>query len=422
MTNFASLWADYALYLPALSNGYSAFAAQRSNAQTKARLPSGVRPTDFNFLNAKSKLYHWPNALYSAALGFEDQRPDIVKTRDRQNTFAMADSGGFSLISGAVKYSEASFRAKVLQWQEAYFDVGLILDVPTRALSVPASGVTTFAECLNRTIDNLKFAQNNRSASSLRLLSVYQGRDHKEAEYWREQIAPYPLEGLAIAGHTRLDMWFWAKQFRKMLDAGTFDHVTHIHFLGTSRPSFAVLATALQRALRRHVNDIITVSFDSSRSFSIVQRYGQITTGLDVKDGEFRLLSHTLPQHGGDFHPDSPFPFSSPLGDRCRTGDFMPGRNPADPAADTLGKLLLTNHSVYAELSGILQANRLVDMAQNDKNSLVPWGIRQSVEALDKVFSGSDVENGLKALRTHGRKLNADVSGENERSEEGGEI
>ncbi|WP_156899574.1 hypothetical protein [Pleomorphomonas koreensis] len=95
----------------------------------------------------------------------------------------MADSGGFSLIAGAVKYSEASFRAKVLQWQEAYFDVGLILDVPTRALSVPASGVTTFAECLNRTIDNLKFATSNRSASSLRLLSVYQGRTHKEVEY-----------------------------------------------------------------------------------------------------------------------------------------------------------------------------------------------------------------------------------------------
>lgn len=418
MTNFASRWADYALYLPALSNDYSVFAARHANAKSKARLPSGIRPTDLNFLSAKSQLYHWPNALYSAALGFEDGRPDIVKTRDRQNTFAMADSGGFSLISGAIKYSEGSFREKVLRWQEAYFDVGLILDVPTRALNVPASGVTTFAECLNRTIDNLKFAMSNRRASGLRLLSVYQGRTHKEAEYWGEQIARYPLEGLAIAGHTRLDMWFWVGQFLKMLDAGTFDHVTHIHFLGTSRPAFAVLATALQRALRRHVNDKITVSFDSSRSFSIVQRYGQITTGLDVKGGEFRLLSQTLPQHGGDFRPDSPFPFSSPLGDRCMTGDLMPGHDPADAAADSLGKLMLTNHSVYAELAGILQANRLVDMAQNDKNSLVPWPVRRSVEVLENIFSGSDVENALKTLRTHGQKLNADVSSESERSEE----
>ena len=99
----------------------------------------------------------------------------------------------------------------------------------------------------------------------------------------------------------------------------------------------------------------------------------------------------------------------------------MPGRDPADPAADTHGKLMLTNHSVYAELSGILQANRLVDMGQSDKNSLVPLGIRQSADALEKIFSGSGVEGGLKVLRTHGRKLSVDTFGESERSDDGGD-
>jgi len=79
---------------------------------------------------------------------------------------------------------------------------------------------------------------------------------------------------------------------------------------------------------------------------------------------------------------------------------------------------MLTNQTLYVELSGNLLTNRLVDMGQSDKNSLVPRGIRQSAEALEKIFSGSDVEGGLKVLRTHGRKLNVDTSGESERSDD----
>jgi len=397
--NFAKLWADYALYLPAPNQAYARFAAEVVTTNIAARLPTGVKPRDFDFLSAGSKLFCWPNALYSAAFAVGDNRPDMIGGRARSTSFVLGDSGGFSLISGAVKFSQVSFRKEVLLWQEQCCDVGIVLDVPTRSLDVPQSGVASFDECLNRTKDNLKFAKEHRTSASLRLLSVYQGRNHKEAKRWCDEISDLPLEGLAIAGHTRLEMWFWAKQFVDMLDAGKFDHVTHIHFLGTSQPSFAVLATALQRALRKYVRANITISFDSSLGFAIAQRNGQITTGLATTDSGFRLTNHTLPARGGEFSPAAPFPYRSPLADLCSNGDFMPGTDPAKAAADAVGNMMISNHAVYSELSAILQANRLVDMAQQGKNAVVPYSLQRCVHLLDEAFAGTASGKALTSLR-----------------------
>lgn len=396
---FANLWADYALYLPAPNQNYAHFSAKTAATSLSARLPRGVKPKDFDFLRDTSKLFCWPNALYTAAFAVGDNQPDMIGARDRTTSFVLGDSGGFSLISGAVKFSQVSFRKEVLLWQERCCDVGIILDVPTRSLDVPKSGFTSLGECLRRTKDNLKFAKNHRSNASLRLLSVHQGRNHKEAKFWCKEIADLPLEGLAIGGHTRLDMWFWAARFVEMLDARKFDHVTHIHFLGTSQPTFAVLATALQRALRKYVRTDISVSFDSSLGFAIAQRNGQITTGLVPTNGGFRLSNHTLPARGGEFNPAAPFPYRSPLADLCSNGDFMPGTDPAKAAIDTVGNIMVSNHAVYSELSAILQANRLADMAQQGQNSAVAFSLQRCIALIDEIFAGGQSGKALTSLR-----------------------
>ncbi|KQO79011.1 hypothetical protein [Rhizobium sp. Leaf262] len=398
--DFAKLWADYALYLPAPNQNYAHFAVKTATAELSARLPHEVKPKDFDFLGSGSKLFTWPNALYTAAFAVGDKQPDMIGQRDRSASFVVGDSGGFSLINGAVKSSQASFRKEVLLWQERCCDVGIILDVPTRSLDVPKSGVTSFEECLTRTMDNLRFAKDNRSNPDLRLLSVHQGRNHKEAKLWCGGIADLPLEGLAIGGHTRLDMWFWAARFVDMLDAGKFDHVAHIHFLGTSQPTFAVLATALQRALRKHVRTDISVSFDSSLGFAIAQRNGQITTGLVATDTGFRLSNHTLPARGGEFNPGAPFPYRSPLADLCTNGDFMPGNDPSKAAVDTIGNMMVSNHAVHSELSAIMQANRLADMAQQGKNSAVAYSLQRCITLIDETFAGRQSGKALNSLRT----------------------
>jgi hypothetical protein len=401
MYDFTNLWADYALYLPAPNDKYAKFAHQPAGAFNK-RLPKGIKPADFNILAGRTKLFRWPNALYTAAFGIHDKGDTIFSSPDWQFNFVLGDSGGFSLISGAVFASLASFRPLVLEWQEKCCHVGIIVDVPTRALNNPASGYTSFDICLNATIKSIEFAVAKRSRSDLRLLNVMQGRTITEAGRWYEAVVPYQdqLEGLAIGGHTRLNMWFWIGRILNMIERGLFDRVTHIHFLGTAQPGFAVLATALQRALRKYIRQGITVTFDSSTAFRVAQAYGQITTGLGFDKKKLWLQNYTLPQRGAEVDRAGPFPFRSPLGDICSVGDFLPGVDPYKPATDAVGEQMISNHAMFMELSAILQANRLADMGQQ-ANSAISYDLRQAVQAIDKIFAGLQTGKAFTANKAH---------------------
>lgn len=396
---------DYARFLPAVNDSYAKWVTRKLGSLPPGRLPSGIEPPDLDFLNKHSKLWNYDGALYTGAFGVFDRAPTMFSVRERPATKVLGDSGGFSLISGSIGMAMPSFRAAVLKWQEQFCDVGIILDIPTRSLNVPASGYTRFDDCMNDTIDNIKFALSNRSSSALRLLNVAQGRNHAEARIWIKNVLPYKFEGLAIAGHTRLDFWFWIKEFRRMIDQKDFDHITYIHFLGTGEPGVAVILTALKRALRKHLGRDIEISFDSSRAFHIAQANKQVSTGLALSQANkvaaadsFSLRSCYLPRNGGEVDLTAPFPFSSPLRDICLVGHFMPRSDPYQPAFDTAGLQMLSNHEAYVELTSIYQANRLVDMQQRYQD-LVPWHIKKCVEAFDGYLTGTISDSWLNRLK-----------------------
>ncbi|WP_342106114.1 hypothetical protein [Methylobacterium sp. SI9] len=386
---------DYARFLPAVNNTYARWAARSGISSNTRRPVEGVSLRDLNFLGPKSPLFHYDGALYTAAFGVFDRGPTIISQRLRSRTFLLGDSGGFSLISGAVRVPMHQFRRLVLDWQEANCDVGVALDVPTRSLNDPRSGYTKFEACLNDSENNLKFLISSRARSDLLLLNVLQGRNHTEARAWLKRVVPYKLDGYAIAGHTRLDLHFWCKQFRNMIEQNAFDHVRHIHFLGTGEPGFGVLLTALKRALSSLVGRPIEITFDSSRAFRVAQANKIISLGLKLSSfrgtgasDAFAFRSWQLPRDGGHVGRAVPFPFNSPLGNRCTVGDFMPGVDPLKPAFDTTGLNMLSNHEVYVEIASIIQANRLADLAQADQ-SLVPWHIQKGVEAITGFFARS---------------------------------
>lgn len=386
---------DYARFLPAVNNTYARWAARNGISSNTRKPTESISSQELNFLDIKSKLYHYDGALYTAAFGVFDRGPTIISQRLRSETFLLGDSGGFSLISGAVRVPMHQFRRLVLDWQEANCDVGVALDVPTRSLDDPRSGYTKFEACLDDSEDNLKFLVASRTRSDLLLLNVLQGRNHKEARAWLKRVAPYKLDGYAIAGHTRLDLHFWCKQFRTMIDNNAFDHVRHLHFLGTGEPGFGVLLTALKRALYTLLGRPIEITFDSARAFRIAQANKIISLGLKLSSARgtgtpdaFAFRNWQLPRDGGLVDRTVPFPFASPLGERCTVGDFMPGADPLKPAFDSTGLNMLSNHEVYVEIASIIQANRLTDLAQADQ-SLVPWHIQKGVEAIMGFFARS---------------------------------
>jgi hypothetical protein len=316
----------------------------------------------------------------------------MVSQRNRKTSFVLGDSGGFSLISGTIKTPMSVFRAQSLSWIERDCDVGLPVDVPTRAID-KQPGVWSFAKCLAATLDNTDWAIANKKPET-RLLAVYQGRNHREADRWTEAMKTRILYGIALGGHTGLDFWYWPRSIKRLIDQGDFAHIKHIHVLGTTEPGVAVLLTALKRALRSYLKqNALEVTFDSSRAYRITQAYGQISMGLRLgmrgtrgADEAFDFRSFTLPRDGGQVDRKAQFPFDSPLGRLCTMGDFMPGASPADPAFDTIGLNLLSHHETYMELAAIEQANLLYDTRQQ-LGSLVPWHIESGVEAIHNLFA-----------------------------------
>jgi hypothetical protein len=392
--NFDHLFGDYARPLPAPNLNFAEFAQKPVTPALVARLPAGIKPVDLNFLDTSSTLFCWPHILYTAAFAVGKNPDNIVTKRNLLSStagFVLGDSGGFSLISGAIKASISSWRAATLKWQEQVCDGGLPVDFPTSAIGRPGIAVSTPKDCLDFTIDNTKYALSHRTRSDFKLYAVYQGRTRREADAWTEAMGAYQphCEGMAIAGGTRLNIHEWLPRIVDMKDRGLFDRVSAIHVLGTAQPRFAVLATALQRAIRKYWRDGFDVTFDSSTSFTFVQRFGQVVTGLEASRRDFRMTNHTMPNRGGEFNPLATFPYRSPLADLCKVGDFLPGTDPMRSPVDGVGNNMLSHHSVYSELSAILQANRLMDMAQQDMSAMAPYGLSLAVQLIDEAVAGS---------------------------------
>lgn len=387
---------EHALFLPAPNANFV-------NAVMKLAprpLPAGLTMADLNFLLTTSSLFTYDAVLYSAAFGVGESSGTMITTRDSSATTVVGDSGGFSLISGSVTTPHQVFRVQALQWQERNCDVGIVLDVPTRSLNVRKSGYTGFDQCLDQTEENTRYAIGSRSRSDFTLCNVMQGRDHAEAQDWFLRMSPYQrhLEGIALAGDTKQDMWFWNKRLIQMRDLGLLDRLQWIHVLGTAQPGFGVMLTGLQKTLRRHLNPHLRISYDSARAFRNVHANHIVTRGLRENGRDIAFWSYQFPKSASALDRSKPFPFPSPLGDLCTYGDLNPGNTNTVGGWDTTGLMMLSNHEVYKEVEAIAEANRLAE-AELTTSGSTPWHIRRSWEAFDLIWGTNQPDVHLKRYK-----------------------
>jgi hypothetical protein len=87
MDDFNKRWDNFAVYLPSIQKGY-AKAASRADDKTRT-MPKDVTLRSLNFLNPKSKLWHYKYALYS---GSNSRAGQVIA----------------SWISGSVQYTDFS--------------------------------------------------------------------------------------------------------------------------------------------------------------------------------------------------------------------------------------------------------------------------------------------------------------------------
>jgi len=409
-------WDKFAVYLPAMQYHYAS--AVDNNKLIKGRdFPKDLKLTDLDFLNPKSKLWHYGYALYSAGQ-FTDARPKAcaVTNRNKNNTTILGDSGGFQIGKGTLRGTEHLKRAKtseevcelwrqsgdirkwIVQWLEANSDYAMTIDMPLWA-KFESNSKTPFHKCsvqelIDLSIGNLEYIKRNARGKT-KWLNVLQGTTPKDSKQWWDAVKSYRMGGWALAGNVG-----WRGGLENVLyyvltmrDDNAFDKGQDwMHVLGVSQPTWAVLLTAIQLAIRQHCdNDNFRISYDSASPFQAGGRYQKVVRYPKfTKDvASWAMTMHEAPVNpiyadtGSQYH----FPYTSPIGDlltlnhlNIRGGEFQRG------AYDTVSNHLLTNHNVWVYVRSFLEANELAFMQSSEADKAVPQKLIDMCAFIDDIL------------------------------------
>ena len=180
-------------------------------------------------------------------------------------------------------------------------------------------------------------------------------------------------------------------------DQGLLDkqHAEWIHFLGTGRCDHAVTYTAIQRALRKYVNESITISFDCASPFIAVAN-GQVYTHNVFTDKRFSYTMDKMVDDKITGNKDEPWPWdSSPVGARLtwrdinyyNLGDTNKNGKEGRTSWDSFAYALMMGHNVYEHINATQMANRLASRASRQMNTWIPKQYLEFQDLVDELFS-----------------------------------
>ncbi|MBS0248257.1 MAG: hypothetical protein JSR61_16700 [Proteobacteria bacterium] len=382
--------ADQAIYIPAVTDGYAMDIWDWIQNGAPRALPKGTTPADLNFLDPVNQTFRISHALTSAGQALGQKRDCIITRRNKGGTVIMADSGGYQIASGRLRVNSNADRLRILRWQEQ-FDIAVTLDVPTGPLRSPKPyAYATFADCLRETVDHLRFYRQNRSTEMV-WLNVLQGNDEQQCDVWYDTVRKeFNGQGWAFAGPLRHNFFQLLRRVLVMCANGDLHEKRWIHVLGTSELETAVLLTALQRALNRHVNSKIRISYDTSSPFRALRSDRLFTLPT------FDAKGMTMPMRkapGSRTHVGCTlrWPWPSALGNRMVVGDVcvpMTGRRKYH--RDKVSDWLIAHHNLSSLCWAIAQANRLFDVESLDHQYTTAYVVGSAAEVIEKVIkSGS---------------------------------
>jgi hypothetical protein len=318
----------------------------------------------------------------------------MVETRNLLFSTCLIDSGGYQISTGAEPYSDA-IRYDLLRYSEK-FEAAPILDGPTSSVRNKRSILRTVRDCLEFTIENARFAINNRRPGKTRLLNVIQGLNRRQALEWFEAVkflndprrfGDRALEDWAFAGATRLHFSIVLTLIVMMLDQSLILPGAYIHFLGTGHPEIACLLTALQEVLRETVDPDVLVSFDSATPFLMAGKWKRAY-------GDFRWGGRQLVLPGVDLPSDEsfigsrePWPTSGPFADRLTIGDLVVRKATSTSGTwDDVSGVLVAAHNVHALSTAISDATEKLQLPLSQALRFLPSSLIEHVEVIREIL------------------------------------
>lgn len=454
-TNLTATQKDYAVFLPALSGFYATYVGKQrfDNYVDPARIPSNFPNgcESLNYLNPDQGLfnYHW--TLYSAGHAELDvnkhaPKEDMVRNRDRNNSWILGDSGGFQIGKGVWEGDwkdpncpkAQKKREQVLTWMDAYMDYGMILDIPAWVARSPAgqkaTGITSYMEAVEGTYINNDWFIRNRNGNC-KFLNVLQGENHADAEDWYQRMKKYSdpkqypnehFNGWSMGGQNMCDVHLVLKRlialrYDGLLEKGVQDFM---HFLGTSKLEWATLLTDIQRAVRKHHNENYTITFDCASPF-LATANGQIYIQNETQDrskwtyrmvpsvddkkyaNDNRIFRDAVISDGvfKNFE-NSPITEELKISDICTyaPGDLNKIGKEGKTSWDSFSYAIQMGHNVWSHINAVQEANRQYD------NGIVPRMLVQEQfdrvffrDVVEEIFATDDKEKALALVDEHSR-------------------
>jgi hypothetical protein len=450
--NLTPLQKDYAVYLPAISSFYSTYVAKQRLEEfvPKDRIPAGFDRgiEGMNFLNPEQGYFTYKYGLYSAGHAQLDLQKSLtqesmIQQRDRNNTMILGDSGGYQIGKGVLKFDWLDFegkeatktRQKILEWLEVTADWSMMLDVPTWAcdhIHSPKTGLKTFEDCLDKTRYNNDYFLMNRLGQT-KWLNVLQGSDWDTAEKWYDGVKEFSdpkgkyagreAEGWAMGGANMCKMDITLKRLMTLREDGLLKGKNWIHFLGTAQLDWSCYLTLIQRQIRKHINEELTISFDCASPF-IATAHGLVYTNAVHTPKRWSVIMDKAPDNKALAGSDIPFPFESSIGRRLTMTDiayYNIGKRKTDaelngakfdhlnpehyhevPRLNKLGKIpnktswdsfayaLMMGHNVECHIVAVQRAQQLMDIEIAKVKDRLTWKQWKKVKGSDMSDEYSD--------------------------------
>lgn len=410
---------DYAVFLPAISSFYSTYIGKQQSEPDyvpASRMPPGIPDMEMmNFFNNQKGLFKYRWGLYSAGhanldLTKEVPKEDMIRKRS-SDTLLLADSGGFQIAKGVWEADWADpscpkaekYRSTVLKWLCSISDYSMTLDIPTWIINNPESvkktNIKTYQDAVDATKYNHEYFMKN-STNDAKFLNVLQGSNHTDADRWYEEMKEFSdptkhekyFRGWAMGGANMADPHLAIKRVVTLIHDGLLEEGKQdwMHFLGTSKLEWAVLLTALQRAVRRTHNPNFTISFDCASPF-LATANGQIyhetvtpdyrTLTKKNKSGKWsyrmsptadnkqyasdtrKFSDGTVADGLHDIFEDSPISEHLRMKDVCvyAPGDLNKVKKEGKTSWDSFSYALMMGHNVWHHINSVQEANRQYD-------------------------------------------------------------
>lgn len=401
---------DYAIFLPSISSLYSKHSSKPAEKIRGGNLPSALSSIDdLDFLDPIKGQYWYPWILYSAGHAQLDlqkakEQESLIHKRNKEETFVVADSGGYQLSTGVLKFDHINpdtMRHKILKWMESTADYSMILDIPTTSCSNPKSFIyqesktknqnDMFRDCLNYTIDNCQYFLKHRTPGATKLLNVLQGRNDTEGDIWWDQVKDFDFEGWAIPGNLKADMRMFFRRLIIMRDGGYLTKHNEnmlIHFLGISRLTAGLAYTTIQKEMRKHINEKTIITYDAASPFVSTAK-GKGYTEYNITRNRLAYKMNILPDDTRYYQSDELWPWrDSPMGKETTIGDICCYKEKGRRSTwDGMSYVLIMNMNVNMHIKALQHANRLYELDDKVANAYIPSNLLQFRDLVGEILT-----------------------------------